>query len=403
MAGASPSTSAPPGGERLVTLRFALVTGAALAYFVAIGVLVPVVPLVVERDLGGGGVAVGVAVGAFSVTAAVLRPWAGLLGDRRGRRLLVVGGTLLIAASVAAYALTTSLAGLVLLRVVTGVGEAAVFVGAATAVQDLAPSERRGEAASYFSVAVYGGLALGPALGEWVFETSGADAAWLVCAGACLVAAALGTQTPPRPASAVDAAPVMAAGGRRPRLLHPAALGPGLVLGLSLMGFAGFSVFVPLYADDVGVASSGSVFTLFAGIVLLVRIFGARLPDRVGQARIATAALLLLAGGLGVLAAWQAAAGLYAGAALFALGTSLLFPSLISLVVDRTPESERSSAVATFSIFFDLSQGLGAPALGLVVAWSGEPAAFAVGAVLQVVALVLLRTKIVPAGSAATA
>jgi len=63
-------------------------------------------------------------------------------------------------------------------------------------------------------------------------------------------------------------------------------------------------------------------------------------------------------------------------------------------VVDATPTSERSSAVATFSIFFDLSQGLGAPALGVVVALADEPAAFAVGALLQLAALGLLRMKV---------
>jgi hypothetical protein len=63
-------------------------------------------------------------------------------------------------------------------------------------------------------------------------------------------------------------------------------------------------------------------------------------------------------------------------------------------VVDATPAAERSSAVATFSIFFDLSQGLGAPALGVVVALASEPAAFAVGAGLQMAALALLRARV---------
>ena len=51
---------------------------------------------------------------------------------------------------------------------VAGIGEAAFFVGAATMITDLAPDDRRGEAISYWSVAIYGGLAFGPALGEIV-------------------------------------------------------------------------------------------------------------------------------------------------------------------------------------------------------------------------------------------
>ena len=379
----------PDGSPPLLTRRFVLVTLAALAYFIGLGVLVPVVPLVVERELDGGGVAVGVAVGAFSLTAAILRPWAGLLGDRSGRRLLVVGGSVVLAVVVASYTLADGLMALVLLRVLTGVGEAAVFVGAATAVQDLAPPSRRGEAASYFSVAVYGGLALGPALGEAVLDGAGSDAAWLVSAGCCLAAAVLGRWTPAFPPGTTGRR-----GLGRPALLHPAGLGPGFVLGLSLIGFAGFTTFVPLYVDDVGAGSSGAVFSTFAVIVLAVRVVGARIPDRAGPVRVASAALSLLALGLGALALLRSAAGLFGGTALFALGTSLLYPSLMRLVVDATPTDERSSAVATFSIFFDLSQGLGAPALGVVVALADEPAAFAVGAALQLAALILLRMKV---------
>ena len=378
-----------PPGPPLLTRRFVLVTVAALAYFIGLGVLVPVVPLVVERELDGGGVAVGVAVGAFSLTAAILRPWAGLLGDRSGRQLLVVGGSVVLAVVVTTYTLADGLAALVVLRVLTGVGEAAVFVGAATAVQDLAPPSRRGEAASYFSVAVYGGLALGPALGEAVLDGAGADAAWLVSAGCCLAAAILGWWTPAFPPGTTGRR-----GLGRPALLHAAGLGPGFVLGLSLIGFAGFTTFVPLYVDEVGASSSGAVFTTFAVIVLAVRVLGARIPDRAGPVKVASTALTLLGLGLGALALLRSSAGLFGGTALFALGTSLLYPSLMRLVVDATPTEERSSAVATFSIFFDLSQGLGAPALGVVVALAGEPAAFAVGAALQLAALALLRMKV---------
>src|SRR5690349_17442188 len=137
--------------SRLMTLPFALITVATLAYFTALGSLLPTFPKYVENELDGNGVVVGVAVGIFSISAAILRPWAGRLGDRRGRRLLVVGGSLLVALSVAGYALVDNVAILIAMRVVTGAGEAAVFVGLATAVQDMAPADRRGEAASYFS------------------------------------------------------------------------------------------------------------------------------------------------------------------------------------------------------------------------------------------------------------
>jgi MFS family permease len=371
--------------ERLVTAPFALVTASALAYFVAIGALTPVLPLYVEGPLGGGDVAVGITVGAFSFAAAFLRPWIGRIGDRRGRRVLVIGGALVVGGSIACYGFATSIPVLIALRVVTGIGEAALFVGAATAIQDLAPASRRGEAASYFSVAIYGGLALGPALGEWVLGDGRYTSVWLVAALSCAAGAVLAWWTP--------VGDIGAPSGPK-RLLHPAALIPGTVLGLSLIGFAGFSTFVPLYVGEIGLDGSSQVFALYAGAILTVRILGARIPDVVGPVRTASTALCALAAGLLVMAVWQAPAGLYAGTVVFAMGMSLLFPALNVLVIDAAPASERSSAVATFSIFFDLSQGVGALILGGVVAAGGEPAAFAVGAALCIAGLVVLRRRV---------
>jgi len=98
----------PSAGEdrrSLLSPGFVLVTAATLFYFVALGALLPTLPVYVEDELGGGSVAVGVTVGVFAVSAALLRPLAGRLGDTRGRRILVIGGSLVMGLSVLAYTL----------------------------------------------------------------------------------------------------------------------------------------------------------------------------------------------------------------------------------------------------------------------------------------------------------
>lgn len=392
--------SAGPGQQRapedrLLTGAFAVITAAAGAYFIGLGIVAPVLPRYVEDRLGGGGVAVGLAIGAFAVSAALLRPTVGRIGDERGRRVLVVGGTLIVAAATLGYQLGTSLAVLVLMRLVAGIGEAAVFVGAATAAQDLAPPGRRGEATSYFSVAVFGGLGIGPTLGEALRTSWGYGAVWSGSALACVAAAALAWKMAPAVAQPQPT------GGRRwrPRaergpqlpLFHPAALRPGVILALSTTGFAGFLTFVPLYVDDLGLDSSGPAFALLAVVVLAVRMAFARLPDQLGPVRGGAIALSLQAAGFVLMAALPSVVGFYGAVLVYALGVSLLYPALFPLVVDRAPEEERSQAVATYSLFFDVSQGLGAFALGVLVALGTERWAFAAAAVLDLVALAVLR------------
>jgi MFS family permease len=375
------STMAVP--ERLLTARFTLVVGAGLAYFLSLGMVLPVVPQYVEDRLGGGSVAVGVAVGMLFVGAVLFRPWVGRLGDRTGRRLLMIVGAAVVAVSVVLYGAVESLPFLGAVRALTGVGEAAFFVGAATMITDLAPVERRGEAISYWSVAVYGGLAFGPALGETVLEASSFGTVWLVAGGLALVATALSvfTRDIERPAAPANQGP----------LINRAAIAPGTVLFCGLIALAAFTAFVPLYVDDVGLDGAEGVFILYGGLVLVVRIFGARLPDILGGRRSGAIALTGTAVGMGVMAAWGTAAGLFTGTVAFALGASMLYPALLLLALERGGEEERASVVGTVSTFFDLSQGLGSLLVGAVAAVTSYQGAFAAGAVFAVIGFVLLR------------
>jgi MFS family permease len=371
----------------VLTPRFLLVVASGLFYFSALSMLLPVLPRYVEDELGGGSIAVGIASGSLFVGAIVLRPYAGRIGDRTNRRMLIIGGAAIVALSTALYGVVHSIYWLVAARSLTGVGEAAFFVGAATMVTDLAPEDRRGEAVSYWSIAVYGGLAFGPVIGEAVLGDARYGLTWGVAAALAAAAAVLGifTRDVPR-----DDAP--RPGGH---LVHRAAVAPGTVLALSLIGLAGFQAFVPLYADDLGIGPGG-VFLLYGVLVLGVRIIGARLPDTLGPLRAGSLATAFGAAGLGVMAAWGGAAGLYAGTILFSAGMSLLYPSLLLLALTGVPDSERASVVGTFSSFFDLSQAVGAFVCGAVVALTGDRGAFATGAVLSLVALALLRSGIDP-------
>jgi len=319
--------------ERLLTPRFGVVVGSGLAYFLSLGMLLPVIPRYVQHRLGGGSVGVGVAVGALFVGALILRPYAGRIGDRIGRRQLIVVGALVVGVGALLYGAVSSLAFLIGARLLAGVGEAAFFVGAATMITDLAPPARRGEAISYWSVAVYGGLAFGPALGELVVDAGGYETTWLVSAALAGVAAALGacTREVERPSGEVSGS-----------VINRAALGPGTVLFSGLIALAAFTAFVPLYVDQVGLSGADTVFLAYGGLVLVVRIVGARLPDQLGGLRAGAMALLATTSGMTVLATWESIAGLVV--LLVALLTSAVVASRVSSSPGRFAEPRLAAA-----------------------------------------------------------
>ena len=374
--------TSPTVRPNLLTPRFvALVSGVTL-YFLGLNMTLSVLPLFVEGDLGGTDAQVGIAVSSFGLAAACIRPIIGPLGDRHGRQRLIVSGAIVAGLATVATATATSLGMVIAFRALAGLGEAAVFVGAASAAQDLATDERRGEAASYFSLAIYSSLFLGPPLGEWISETFGTDTAWVLAGGLAVVAASTGIVAPGAPAEPPPKP-------ERRVLLHRAALRPGAVLFLGLLGYTGFLAFAALHAEEVGIANTGTVFTVFALVIIFLRIFAAKLPDQLGPIRTSRISLSCGAIGLAVLAVWTEPVGVYVGAAILAVAQSFLFPALFALVVDDAPDAERSHAISTLSMFFDLAFGLGGPVIGLVSDTFDRSTAFAVSAGIATFALAM--------------
>ena len=373
-----------PNRPTLFTPDFLTVAVAELAYFTAVGVLLPALPRYVEGPLGGGNIAVGLVVGAFSLSAFFLRPWAGAVGDRRGRRILMVVGASVFGLSAAGYLVATSIPLLVAMRLLTGVGEALFFVGALSANVDLAPPERRGEAFSFAALALYIGIGAGPFLGELVIDQVGFRAAWLTAIGLAGVAIVLALRLPRMVPAAEEAAE-----GRH-RLIHRGGILPGLVLLATVWGMAGFLAFVPLYALDLGMDGAGPVLGLFSGIVVLIRSVGARIPDRLGSARATRISLTLSTVGLATVGLWHTPAGLVIGTGVMAAGVALFTPALFALAVEGVPPNERGSVVGTTSAFLDLAFGLGPATLGFVAAAVGRGGTFLAGASVAAAGLILV-------------
>lgn len=370
---------------RLVTPAFLLVAFATLAYFIAEGALLPAVPLYVTRSLGGGEVAVGVVVGSFSVSALLLRPWVGRLADRRGRRFVMLVGGAVFALSVAGYLISRTVWLMIVMRLFTGAGAAFFFVGAATAVTDLAPPDRRGEAVSFFSLALYAGVGIGPLIGEVLIRGDDFVLPWVFTALAAGVAFLLSFRVPETRPGEREMGPL--------RLVHPAALLPGLVILTSIWGMAGFFAFTPLYARELGLGDSRFVFLLFSVVVLLIRGFGAKLPDRLGPGRAARAALVVSAAGLLTIGLWGATSGLLVGTVVLAVGVALAFPALMTLTVQSAPPGERGAAVGTYTAFVDLAFGLGPVTLGVVAHVGGLRAVYVAAAMVAGAGLLLLLIR----------
>ena len=280
-------------------------------------------------------------------------------------------------------------AGVVVARLFLGAGEGSVYVAGSAWIVDLAPAERRGRVIGLYGLAIWGGLALGPPLGELVLHASSFDTVWALAAAAPLVAALIAIRIPERYQPRRDEPAAT--------LLAREALRPGLGLALAIVGYAAMAAFVVLHLDERAIGHGAAVFTAFAATVIAVRVVGGWLPDRYGPIRCAVGAALVEAAGLVTIAAAESLAAAVVGATAMGAGFSLLFPSLALLVVNRVPVQRRGAAMGTFTAFFDLGMGVGGPLTGAAAALGGYSAAFGLAAVCAIgtvtVALTLRRVS----------
>jgi EmrB/QacA subfamily drug resistance transporter len=202
-----------------------------------------------QRDLGVSIDRLQWVVDAYILSFAVLMLTGAALGDRFGRRRILIVGLLVFSASSAAGALSTDLTQLVAARAVQGFGAALLMPLTLTLLSEAFPPERRTAALGLWSSIAGLGVALGPVLGGLIVATL--DWHWIfwINVPVGLTAAALAPRHLPE------------SRGAQVRLDLPGlALSSGGLLGI---------VWATTRGNVVGWSSTSTLFAYAAGVLLL--------------------------------------------------------------------------------------------------------------------------------------
>ena len=382
MSAAEPATAR---AEQRPGASFAGVFAVTFCGLVGVGSVLPVLPRYIHGPLDSGDVAVGVVIGAYAITGLLLRPVAGRFADTRGRKPTVLVGALLVALSGLLYLPSLGIAGLIVARLILGAGEGAVYTAGSAWIVDLAPEERRGRVLGLYGLAVWGGLSVGPLLGEVLLDAGGYDLVWIVAAALPVLGAliAVTARDPFVPLAHAEPHPLIA----------PEAVGPGFAVGLASFGYAAVATFIVLHLEARGVGHGATVFAAFAAMIVLTRLVFGDLPDRMGAAPVAIAATIGEALGLLLIAFAHSLPVAIVGGIAMGGAFALLNPSLMLIALGRVSQQARGAAMGTYTAFFDAGVGLGAPAAGLVAALTDYEGAFifAAGVCLASALLILVR------------
>ena len=350
--------------------------------FLAMGLPLPVLPTHVHDTLGFGSFVVGLVIGSQSLVTLITRPLAGTRSDVRGPRS---AATLGLAISFLAGLLSAlsgdSLVLLLLARALLGLGESLVITAALAWGIALAGRERTGVVMAWVGIAMYAALAAGSPLGLLLDAHVGFVGLSLVAAAAPLLALA----------TTFLARPVAPTGGTRLPFRSVAALIwlPGAGLALCAMGFGAIAAFSTLMFRANAWSHPALVMSAFGSAYVLARLLFAKLPDRLGGARVALgSATIAVVGQLGMLFATSAPLAITA-AALTGFGFSLAFPAFGVEAINRVPPQNRGAALGAYTACFDVTMAFGIPTLGAAVGAFGYRAAFAIGAFTAAASLLI--------------
>jgi MFS family permease len=374
------STQPRPG------LSFAGVFVVTFLGLVAVGSVLPVLPRYVRGPLHSSDLAVGIVIGSYALTGLLLRPVAGRLADTRGRKPTVLIGALLVSLSGLLYLPHLGIPGLLAGRLVLGAGEGALYTAGSAWIVDMAPPERRGRILGLYGLAVWGGLSVGPLVGELLLNASGYTAVWIAAATLPLVGAVVATRVPDpfEPLPHAEPHPLIA----------PEAVRPGFAVALASVGYATVAAFIVLHLEARGVGHGAAVFGAFAAMIVVTRLVAGGFPDRFGPAPVAVGAVLVEAAGLVLIALAHSLPLALVGGMAMGAGFSLLNPSLMLIAVSRVSQAARGAAMGTYTAFFDAGVGIGAPLAGIAVALSDYEGAFLLAAAVAVSSALLILTTL---------
>ena len=372
-------TPRPPLVSRALLLVFVASFGAMTGFYL----LLSVVPLYAD-SVGAGGVGAGLTTGALMAATVAGELAVPRLAARFGYRAVFAAGLVLLGAPALALPASTTLAAILAVSVVRGLGFAIVVVVGGALVASLVPGERRGEGLGLFGIVVgVPGVAALP-LGVWLVGEAGYPAVFAAGAAAALAGLVVVPGLPGR--AARREAPVgVLAGMRTPALVWPAAafavaaMAAGVVvtfLPLATGGSSGRLAAVALFVQAA--ASTGS------------RWWAGRYGDRHGPAVLLVPGVVATAAGIATLVMVDRPAAVLAGMAVFGCGFGVTQIATMTVMLSRVAPSGFGTVSAIWNLAYDLGIGAGALGFGVVAAQTGYPAAFAVTAALVLAGLVPL-------------
>ncbi|NWF58428.1 MAG: MFS transporter [Fischerella sp.] len=365
---------------------------AGLLFWSSLSCLLPTLPLYLE-EVGATKQQIGILMGGFAIGLLLFRPWLGQLADKRGRKIVLLIGILVVAIAPLGYGLTNSFPLLMVIRAFHGISIAAFATGYLALVADLAPPNHRGEIIGYMSLVNPIGLAVGPALGGYLQAAAGDTALFLLSAGLGGLGVLCIVPVVNPPIQTQQQAKDQKTNFWR-MLVSPRVRIPAFVMLMVGLTVGSLHTFAPLFIKstqvdlNVGLFYTASAISSFSG-----RVFIGRASDRLGRGLFVTLGLVFYS--VSMVLMWLANnVSIFLIAALIeGAGGGTLIPMVSTMMTDRSLPQERGRIFALCIAGFDVGIAIAGPVFGFVAEQFGYRNIFGVTAAFAGLGILVFLTQ----------
>lgn len=314
----------------------------------------------------------GLASSIFVLGAVLVRPIAGKMINRVGKKKLLLIGLGLFFLFMLLYFPVNSLSLLLLVRFVHGFAFGIATTATGTIVVDTIPTSRRGEGMGYYATSTNLAMAVGPFVGLWISQNYDHMMIFIVTTvmSAIAIVATLFLTVPKieliKPKSSIKK------GFQWSDYFEKSTL-PIAIL-VAVFGFVYSSIlsFLSSYAEEIDLVEAASFFfVMFAVFLLLSRPFTGKLFDLKGENKVIYPSIILFAMGLFILSQAQHGIVLLIAGALIGVGFGTFQSSAQTIAINLAPSNRVGLATSTYFVFYDFGIGIGPFFLGFIIPMIG--------------------------------
>ena len=315
-------------------------------------------------DLGGTEKIVGFVMGIAGLSTLFLTPYAGQVTDRYGKKLFMLLGFALLAASTFPLAFLDRVDYLYyIIRIVHGCSFSLFFVAAGALTVDVSSEERRAQALGIYGVFTIINYAIAPYVGSILIKNFGFDffiffltvTALLGLGASFMIGEEKKTAAPKENGpSYVDC------------LRDRATFVSSATLFICGAAFITTFNFISIFSLSINIENFHVYFLSYTVSVLAIRVFLGWVPDRYGKWRVASPFVFFLGLSVLMLSFVHEVKLLVLCGIIFGCAHGFVYPSIYSIIIESNPKEARAKAFAISSVSFTGGGMMGSFVFGVV-------------------------------------